>query len=142
MKTQAIKAIAVAALLGVACYAGAAGNRPGGGGGMPDRGFHGGSFPSGGFHNGGLRGGRHEHDGFHEHHHHFHHGVVGVFIGGAFWWPWPGYPAYVGQPTVFYDLGQPVWYCCANPPGYYPYVGSCLEPWRHVPLSAEPPDQP
>ena len=130
MRTQAM---VLAALLGAAGCVFAAGN--GHGGGAMHGGFRGGDGHNGGFRDGGFRG----HDGFHRH---FHHGGA-VFIEGGFWWPWPYYPVYVGQATVFYDLGQPVWYYCANPPGYYPYVGSCMAPWQHVPVNpVVPPDQP
>ena len=134
MKTRAIKVIALGALLGAVGCAWAAGNGHSG-----SAGTHAGTSSSGSFHsNGGFRGGPHGHDGFPgHHHHHFHHGHI--FIGGEFWWPWPGYPVYGGA-AVFYDLGQPVWYYCANPPGYYPYVGSCPVPWQHVPLSVPAPD--
>jgi len=85
----------------------------------------------GGVQNGGTWRGGHWHDGFQGSRHHFHHGGR-FFIGGEIWWPWPGYPGYVG----------PVWYYCANPPGYYPYVGTCLVPWQPVvPAVAEDLDE-
>ncbi len=47
--------------------------------------------------------------------------------------PAPVYPypnAYV-QPSIPAPVG-PLWYYCAAPAGYYPYVGQCSVPWQAV----------
>jgi hypothetical protein len=75
------------------------------------------------------------------------------YRGGRFgwWWNTGGYwywydtPAYpypldVGDysvPAEGYAPPGPVWYYCANPPGYYPYVHACPSGWRTTP--AQPP---
>jgi hypothetical protein len=38
---------------------------------------------------------------------------------------WPAYP-YVGPSSSY-------WYYCPSASNYYPYVGSCPEPWVPVP---------
>lgn len=120
-------------------------------------GFHGGGFHGGGFHGGGFHGGFHAggfHHGFHAggfHAGRFHHGFHGRFFhrgfgfvpgiglgfafGAAYPWDWGYYPPAYG----YYGYAQPyagqVWYYCANPPGYYPYVTQCYAPWQVVPAS-------
>jgi hypothetical protein len=84
--------------------------------------------------------------------------------GHVYYGPWPWfYPWYFGYtipvfPTTLYTEPPPeqyiemnpptnppanvqpnIWYYCANPQGYYPYVKSCSGNWQEVP--AEPPKQ-
>lgn len=76
-------------------------------------------------------------------HHEFHDGRVGWWwVAGGVWYfyPAPVYP----YPDPYLPPGAPVaaaptWYYCANPPGYYPYVGGCLVPWQAVPAGAPQP---
>ena len=134
---------------------GGGGGWHGGGGG-----WHGGG---GGWHGGGGHGGWHGsswHGGGHWH------GSVGVVVGPGWWgwpyygWPyygygWPyydygyyGYPAYTPAPADSYYFEQApqgssstaptYWYYCSDPAGYYPYVGTCNQPWTRV----TPTDQP
>lgn len=110
-------------------------------------GGHGGHGGHGGFHSG--------HGGFHGSHGHFHgRPHAGVWLGstwgygyGPGWYgdPWYGYPyAYpygraviVQQPPVYIEQGgmptAQMWYYCARPQGYYPYVKNCGTAWRAVP---------
>jgi hypothetical protein len=102
------------------------------------------------------------HHGYAVHHGGWHHpGWRPVFYGP---WPW-FYPSwYVGYavplfpntiyaesppPTQYIEMNPPanppadiqpnLWYYCANPQGYYPYVKSCSTAWQTVP--AQPPKQ-
>lgn len=92
------------------------------------------------------------HGGFHGHHGHFHgHSHVGVWVGSPWWYgyrsgwygdPWYGYPYPYGRtvivqpPPVYIEQGgEPtaqMWYYCARPQGYYPYVKNCSTAWRAV----------
>lgn len=94
----------------------------------------------GGFHNG------------HGHHGRFHgRPHVGVWAGSPWWYgygpgwygdPWYGYPYPYGRtlivqsPPVYIEQGgvptAPMWYYCARPQGYYPYVKNCNTAWRAV----------
>lgn len=69
------------------------------------------------------------------------------WIVGGFWYFYPvpiyPYPTYV-PPAIVVEQAPPspaglppaqYWYFCDNPPGYYPYVASCLVPWRPVPAT-------
>ncbi|MDQ4627710.1 hypothetical protein [Janthinobacterium lividum] len=116
---------------------GAAAAGPGGHGG---RGGHGAHMGHGQFH------------GHHGHHGHFHgRPQVGVWLGSSWgygpgWYgdPWYGYPyrypygrtLIVPLPPMYIEQGgvptAQRWYYCARPQGYYPYVKSCLTPWRAV----------
>lgn len=114
---------------------------PGGG-----HGGHGGGH--GGFHGG--------HGGFHGGHGQFHgRPHVGVWLGSSWgygygygpgWYgdPWYGYPygypygrTVIVQPPVYIEQGgdptAQMWYYCARPQGYYPYVTNCSTAWRAVP---------
>ena len=70
-----------------------------------------------------------------------------VFIGGPFWYPGPyayPYPVYAPpfsapvvveppSPPVYIEPRSPAyWYYCQDPPGYYPYVGTCGGEWLQV----------
>lgn len=92
------------------------------------------------------------HGGFHGGHGHFHgHSHVGVWLGSPWWYgygpgwygdPWYGYPYPYGRtlivqpPPVYIEQGgEPtaqMWYYCARPQGYYPYVKNCSTAWRAV----------
>lgn len=100
--------------------------------------------------------GVHQQFGGHRHfHHHRHHARphVGVWLGSSWsygygpgWYgdPWYrpyaypyGSPAVVVQaPPVYIEQGgvptAQMWYYCARPQGYYPYINSCATPWRAV----------
>lgn len=89
---------------------------------------------------------------------------VHVWIGGPVWGPgYYGPPAYYYPPPVYYSppptvvevpVAPPtyiertpvqqqstgVWYYCANPKGYYPYVQNCPGGWR--PVTPTPPADP
>lgn len=64
------------------------------------------------------------------------------WVVGGLWYFYPApiypYPTYIG-PAYYYDYytryGAPsyYWYYCEDPPGYYPYVQQCNEPWEPVP---------
>lgn len=74
------------------------------------------------------------------------------------YYPYPYYPAYpapyyapaYGGPAYDapgYDAPpapaaapaqQPMWYYCANPSGYYPYIQQCGAGWRQVPARPQP----
>lgn len=96
------------------------------------------------------RGPGHGHGHFHGHRHHHPH--ASVWIGSSWrygpgWYddPWYrpyayryGRPAVIVQaPPVYIEQGgvptAQMWYYCARPQGYYPYVNSCATPWRAVP---------
>ena len=96
---------------------------------------------------------------------HFNHGEIATWRGGhwvhdwhdgrfAWWWvvdpfwyfypepiyPYPTYvpPAIVVQQAPPVPTGMPpaqYWYYCDDPQGYYPYVASCKNAWRGVPVS-------
>ena len=94
------------------------------------------------------------HGGFHGGHGHFHgRPHVGVWVGSAWrygdgpgwhgdpWYGTPyGYPygrtVIVQPPPVYIEQGgEPtaqMWYYCARPQGYYPYVKNCGTAWRAV----------
>ena len=61
------------------------------------------------------------------------------YAGGAwFWYAAPVYPYPTVVSDYYYeepDYGDtgPTWWYCYNPPGYYPYVPSCRQPWTAVP---------
>jgi hypothetical protein len=96
---------------------------------------------------GGGRGGGGNHGGWHRGG--WHGGFRGprFFVGSTFWFPGPyayPYPVYappVYAPPVVVEPPPPVyieqrspayWYYCQNPPGYYPYVGTCADEWLQV----------
>jgi len=61
---------------------------------------------------------------------------------GPFWTPDPApyaYPSVVVQPPpqayVRPPPPPPLWYYCANPQGYYPYIPHCPGGWRQVPAT-------
>jgi hypothetical protein len=142
-------ACAVAALaIPSAALAQHTGHGGGGGHGGPHGGSHGGGFsPS--FRGGGGHFGSHFSAGPISHFsgarlgvwrggHWFHGGFGGRF--GWWWWadgfwylydspvyPYPGYVA-----TYYVPQAGGSWYYCDNPAGYYPYVRSCMGPWRAV----------
>lgn len=83
-------------------------------------------------------------------HHTWWHGRFGWWwgVGGAwYWYPAPVYPYPVEVSPTYYDEdasaddagpqggGGGVWYHCAMPDGYYPYVKSCKGGWEEVPAS-------
>lgn len=100
----------------------------------------------------GGHGGHGGHGGFHGGHGHFHgRPHVGVWLGPAWgygygpgWYgdPWYGYPYPYGRtvivqpPPVYIEQGgvptAQMWYYCARPQGYYPYVKNCSTAWRAV----------
>jgi hypothetical protein len=51
----------------------------------------------------------------------------------------PQPPAPAPAPNAAPQSPAGVWYYCESAQAYYPYVGQCPEPWRHVPAS--PPQQ-
>ena len=64
-------------------------------------------------------------------------------MGGWYYYPAPVYPypdpyrpPVVAVPA---PAGQPVWYYCASPPGYYPYVPQCATAWQMVPARPQAP---
>lgn len=70
------------------------------------------------------------------------------WVTGGLWYFYPApiypYPTYI-PPAVVTQQPPPVpsgvpptqfWYYCDSPQGYYPYVASCLVPWRAVPAPA------
>ncbi|MDN2711957.1 hypothetical protein O0880_21260 [Janthinobacterium sp. SUN118] len=103
----------------------------------------------------GGHGGHAGHGGFHAGHGHFHgRPHVGVWLGSSWgygygpgWYgdPWYGYPygypygrvVVVQPPPVYIEQGgvptAQMWYYCARPQGYYPYVKNCSTAWRAVP---------
>jgi hypothetical protein len=86
--------------------------------------FHGGGFRHGGFH-----------DGFHGghlgpfHHPHFHGGIV---LEAPPLWIAPAPSIDVTPEIGVTPAPTPMWYYCSNPPGYYPTVPVCSEPWTLV----------
>jgi hypothetical protein len=67
------------------------------------------------------------------------------WIAGGFWYfyPSPVYPypdPYVppGAAAPLPGVPQQYWYYCANPAGYYPYVGRCATVWQAVPSNSPP----
>ena len=80
-------------------------------------------------------------------HHEWHNGRYGWWwaIGPEwYFYPEPIYPfpdpylppGVMAQPVP--PSGQPpaqYWYYCDNPPGYYPYVATCMTAWRPVPAT-------
>ncbi|CDG84635.1 hypothetical protein [Janthinobacterium agaricidamnosum] len=101
-------------------------------------------------------GGHHGHGGWHGAGHGHWHGRshVGVVIGAPLGWGGGGYrygpgwygdpfddypyprPLVVREPPVYIERGgEPsaqLWYYCAHPQGYYPYVKTCATAWRSV----------
>ena len=101
----------------------------------------------------GRHGGFH---GGHVHHGHLHgHAHAGIRVGSPWWYgygpgwygdPWYGYPYPYGRtvlvqpppvvPPVYIEQGgvptAQMWYYCARPQGYYPYVKNCSPAWRAV----------
>jgi hypothetical protein len=151
----AIKAFALAAMLGAMSMPALAHGGGGGGGGHGGgRGGHGGGF--GGFH-GGFRGGFFGGYGFGGF------GFYDPFWGYPFWgYPYAGYaygyPAYAYPMPYGYPYGYPAaapppadpaqgapaapapqsqsfWYYCPPSKAYYPYVSSCAKPWQQVPTT-------
>jgi hypothetical protein len=55
----------------------------------------------------------------------------------AYSYPEPYYPLAGAQaaPELPLQPQESVWYYCANPAGYYPYVPECRSGWRAVPSS-------
>jgi hypothetical protein len=58
---------------------------------------------------------------------------------GPYWYFYPApiypYPDPLVPPAVAVPgppRAQPVWYYCARPDGYYPYVARCRVPWQPV----------
>ncbi|PHV34833.1 hypothetical protein [Janthinobacterium rivuli] len=91
--------------------------------------------------------------GGHGGHGHFHGRVHGGAWAGHGWhhghgprWygnPWHGYPRvdYYGGTVIVPPPVYPepdVWYYCARPRGYYPYVARCMTPWRAVVRASVP----
>lgn len=68
-------------------------------------------------------------------------------VGGSWYFytePVYPYPTYVPPAVVIQQAPPPVpagpppvqvWYYCASPQGYYPYVASCSVPWQPVPAT-------
>lgn len=66
---------------------------------------------------------------------------LGFYFGGPLYAPaYPAYraprvyvapPVYV-EPPVYVQRPAQLWYYCANPAGYYPYVQNCSQPWIPV----------
>ena len=76
--------------------------------------------------------------------HAWHNGRYGWwwFAAGAWYFyaaPVYPYPTYVSEYYVGDDSGGPMWYYCANPAGYYPYIPRCTMPWQPVPAEMPPP---
>lgn len=84
-------------------------------------------------------------------HGHWFHGVGGHRLG---WW-WIVGPVWYLYPTPVYPYPDPYqapltsivpstdaeaapqfWYYCSNPPGYYPQVAQCNQPWQQVPATS------
>ncbi|WP_317203675.1 hypothetical protein [Janthinobacterium sp.] len=136
---KALKAtLALAFLIGAAlCTNAWAG--PGGHGhaqGVHADGVHGNGVHGNGFHGNGF----HDH-GFHDHGR----ARLGIAVGAPLWWygpgwyggPYYGYPypygySYAMPPVGYVERGATLWYYCANPQGYYPYVKECSTDWRVV----------
>jgi hypothetical protein len=118
----------------------------------------------GGGHGGGGRGGggssgngNHGHGGFGHGHGFNGHGGGAAFVGGvwflggyapgAYYYddtsPWAYGPApaadYVEIPDDAAQQGEPSWYYCENPAGYYPYVKQCASGWQRVVPYGPPP---
>jgi len=115
----------------------------------------------GGWHGGGRHHGGWQRSGWHGGWHGSFWGPR-IYIGGPFWYPGPyaypyPYPAYAppvyappvyAPPVVEEPLPPPAyveprsaayWYYCQDPPGYYPYVGSCAGEWQQVAPQPSPP---
>jgi hypothetical protein len=96
---------------------------------------------------------------WHDDMHHFHEHDMGVWRAGhwfhgvhggrpGWWWivggVWYFYPAPVYPypdpytPPVAVAPAPPSYYWCAQPPGYYPQVATCLVPWQAVPAATAP----
>src|SRR5262245_9047657 len=96
-------------------------------------GRHGG-FPRGG--HSGFRGGGFGHRHFVPHHkfghvHRFYpHSHGGIFFDVSPLWLTPA--PYIGVTPAPPPPPAPVWYYCADPPGYYPAVAECMTPWIPV----------
>ncbi len=90
---------------------------------------------------------------------HFFGPTLGVFVAAPLFWPGYFYPpAYYYPPVVEAPYGpteyieqgvapaappqsQAMWYYCAEPEGYYPYVLQCPGGWQAVPPLPPPPPQ-
>src|SRR5215831_5032413 len=72
------------------------------------------------------------HEGFHGgpfHHQHVHGGIV---VETPPLWIAPAPYIDVTPEVGVTPAPAPLWYYCANPPGYYPTVPTCYEPWTPV----------
>lgn len=77
-------------------------------------------------------------------HHNGHLGWWWVVGGIWYFYPEPIYPypdPYVPPVVVAPGPAGAYWYYCNNPPGYYPYVPQCAEPWQPVPATSGAPPQ-
>lgn len=92
-------------------------------------------------------------------HRHFFGRTLGVFVAGPLFWPGYFYPppyyyppvvAAPRAPTEYIEMGvapaapsesQAMWYFCAEPEGYYPYVQQCPGGWQTVPPRPPQPPQ-
>ena len=92
-------------------------------------------------------------------HRHFFGPTLGVFVAGPLFWPGYFYPfpyyyppavATLYAPTEYIEQGvapaapsgsQAMWYYCAEPEGYYPYVQQCPGGWQIVSPPPPPPPQ-
>jgi mono/diheme cytochrome c family protein len=66
-------------------------------------------------------------------------------VASGFWYPYLRpiypYPTYISDylippPAV---LSPDYWYYCSDPPGYYPEVAGCYDPWQLIPVAPPPP---
>jgi hypothetical protein len=92
---------------------------------------------------------------------------VGVYFGAPWYWGWGAWPWVYGypygysvyEPYPYYGPTDPpayvppespeqeaapapasYWYYCTEPPGYYPYIQQCKNPWIPVMPQNVPPD--
>lgn len=98
----------------------------------------------------------HDHDHVRWRHGRWHHGYHGGRLGwwwtvgpSWYWYPAPVYPypepytppVVIQVPTTPAAPPQaqaPMWYYCAQPEGYYPYVSECPGGWQPVPATPPP----
>jgi hypothetical protein len=104
------------------------GGRPGGGGWHGGGGAWHGPHPWGPAEIGRWRGGGWQHS--------WHNGRFGWWwVVGPTWYSYPApiypYPSPYVPPAIPAPAG-PMWYWCAAPAGYYPYVATCGGPWQPV----------